>query len=75
MARRRTVKEVDSDVKGLRQELLRLKDEVEGLKQVIARHIFGPVSGVLYCYNSKCKGHKWKMTSIELDAGSKEVTA
>ena len=39
MARRRTVKEVDSDLKGLRQELLRLKDEVAELKQVVARHI------------------------------------
>mgnify|MGYP003628032463 CR=1 FL=1 len=43
--------------------------------KIVNNDIFGPVSGVLYCYNSKCKGHKWKMTSIELDAGSKEVTA
>ena len=35
MAQRKTVKEVDAEVKGLRQELLRLKDEVAELKTAV----------------------------------------
>ena len=35
MPRRKTVKELDAEVKGLRQELLRLKDEVTELKKQI----------------------------------------
>lgn len=38
-SRRKTVKELDAEVKGLRQEFLRLKDEVAQLRAIVARHI------------------------------------
>ena len=38
MAQRKTVKEVDAEVKGLRQELLRLKAEVAEIKRCIPSH-------------------------------------
>ena len=39
MTQRKTVKMIDAEVKGLRQELLRLKDEVAGLKLAVVLHI------------------------------------
>tara|TARA_R110000824_G_scaffold196128_9_gene379211 strand:- start:5511 stop:5717 length:207 start_codon:yes stop_codon:yes gene_type:complete len=42
MPRRKTIKELDAEVKGLRQELLRLKDAVAAIKKAVWTKTYKP---------------------------------